>query len=48
MDNSTYSKYYTYFKCAISESLTSDRRNVRQIGGPGLIVEVDESMFGKL
>jgi hypothetical protein len=42
----TVSSYYSYFRQLTADSLDEHEHEL-EIGGPGIIVELDESKFGK-
>ena len=46
LSHATIAKFNNFFREIISDYVLENFSN-RKIGGPGLVVEIDESMFGK-
>lgn len=47
LSKNTISKLYKFFRHVIGDHMISLQSTGKKIGGPGLTVEIDESMFGK-
>ena len=48
MSRKSVAKLYKFFRDVICDHMMNVQLNGRKIGGPGLTVEIDESLFGEI